>query len=260
MLLGQGRHLYRIVDDESRLNKGTFACLAENLVYQLTHTHRRRNLNAASLCNIAHLVFRQTVQVITRPLLYSIQYGQTAVGSLEINLIIAYLHLRGTVRLERNLLQQSLGKIHHPVVILVCHVELHAGKLGIVVAVHTLVAKILPYLIDPLETAHNKTLQIELGSYAAIESHIQRVMVRNKGTGIGASGNRLQYGCLNLCVAGLIEHRAQGTYHLCALQECLLHPLVHHQVNATPAVTLVGVIEPVIDHPVLVLYNRQRTQ
>ena len=53
-----------------------------------------------------------------------------------------------------------LGEGHHPVVVLIADIELHAGELGVVGLVHALVAEVLAHLIDALEAAYDEPLEV----------------------------------------------------------------------------------------------------
>ena len=78
--------------------------------------------------------------------------------------------------------------------------------------------------------------------------------------GAGTAGNGLQRWCFNLGVAGFVEHAAYGANHGGALQEGVLHAVVHNEVDVALAIAQLGVFKSVVGHAVLLLYDRQRTQ
>ena len=59
------------------------------------------------------------------------------------------------------------------VIILILYVQLHAGEFRVMVFVHTFVTEVLSYFIYTLETTHNQTLQIKLGSDTQIEVDVE---------------------------------------------------------------------------------------
>ena len=257
MHLGQRRHLYGVVGDERWLNERALAELSEEFVDELSLAHCLVYLHALLLAELAYLVFRLAVAVEARLLLYGIEDRQTAIGSLERYYLSVDLSLGLAVHSRTDGLEQLLGERHHPVVVLILHIELHAGELRVVVAVHTLVAEVLANLVDSLETAHDKPLQIELGSYTHIHLRVERVEMGYERTSRSTSGYRLQGWSLHLGVARLVEHAAHGAYHGGALEECVLHSLVHHQVHIAAAVAQLGVVELVVGHSVLVFHDGQ---
>ena len=173
MHLRQRTHLDRIVDDEGRLYKRSFTEFAKDFVDEFTLTHGVVDLHLQLLADRADLLLALTLQVVTGLLLDGLQNRQTTVGSLEVDLLAIYLNHGCSVHGQTDLLEQLFGEAHHPVVVLVLHIELHTGKLRIVGTVHTFVTEVLADLIDTFETADNQTLQIELRSNTEIEINIQ---------------------------------------------------------------------------------------
>ena len=138
-------------------------------------------------------------------LLDGVNHGDALERSLEADNIVADLHFSGAVHIKTDAFKHLLGEVHHPVIVLVGYIDLHAGELGIVSAVHTLVAEILGELIYPFETAHDKTLQIKLIGDAEIQGDVKRIVMGDERTCGSSSGNRLKDGSLNLHVAMLVE-------------------------------------------------------
>ena len=84
--------------------------------------------------------------------------------------------------------------------------------------------------------------------------------MRDERTGRGTAGYHLQRRRLHLGVASLVEHAAHGAQHRGALQERVLHALVHHEVHVALAVAQFRVVELVVGHAVLILHDGQRLQ
>ncbi len=126
------------------------------------------------------------------------------------------------------------------------------------VAVHSLIAEVLAYLVNTLEAAHDEALQVELGGDTHVHILIERIEVGDERTGRGTAGNHLQGRSLHLGIAGLIEHAAHGAQHGGTLQEGIFHTLVHHQVDIALAVAQLGVVELVVSHAILIFHDRKR--
>ncbi len=140
------------------------------------------------------------------------------------------------------------------------HIELHTGELGVVVAVHSLVAEILTDLIHPFEAAHDEAFEVELGGDTHIHILIKGIEMGDERTGRGTAGNHLQGGGLHLRVASFIEHLTDGPDHRGPLQEGVFHPIVHYQVNVALTVAQLGVVELIVGHTILVFHDRQGLQ
>ncbi len=80
---------------------------------------------------------------------------------------------------------------------------------GLYCEAQTLVAKIAIDLIDALESAHHQTLEIQLRRDAQVEIHIERVVVRDEGTGHRAAVKRLHHGRLDFDEAMRLKLTAQ---------------------------------------------------
>ena len=174
--------------------------------------------------------------------------------------MIANLHLGRTVHSYRNLLQQLLGETHHPVVVLIRYIQLHAGELWVVTAVHTLVAEITADLVHTLKTTYNQSLQVQLCRNTHIHIHVQRVVVRDERTSRSTTRNSLQHWGLHLGVTCLVKHLTHRTNNSRTLQENVLHTFVHHQVHITLTITLLWIGKTVIGHTIFVLHDWQWLQ
>ena len=260
MHFGQRRHLDGIVDDESGLDECALAELAENLVDEFALAHGVVNLEFQLLAHLTDLVFALAFQIIAGFLLDGLEDGQAAVRCLETDDLAVDFGLGLAVHSDADGFEQTLGERHHPVIVLVLHIQLHAGELGIVVAVHTLVAEVLANLVHALKAAHNQALEIQLGGDAHVHRDVQRVEVGDERPCRGTTGDSLQRRGFNLGVAGIIEHLAHGLHDLGALQEGLFHAGVDHQVDIALAVTQFGILKGVVGHAVLHLDHGQRLE
>lgn len=132
--------------------------LAEEFVDKLALAKCLVNFQTLFEAECADLLLALAVAVETCLLLDCVEDRQTAVRCLERYDVVAHLALCRAVYGDADSLEQFLCERHHPVVVLILHVELHTCELRVVVAVHTLVAEVLTNLVNALETAHDKTL------------------------------------------------------------------------------------------------------
>ena len=260
MTLGQRRHLDGIVDDEGGLDVCAFTLLAEDLVDELTLAHRGVGLDAGLTAEGAQFFFALAGDVEAGLLQNCIGHGDATIGSLEVNLVVADLNLGGAVDIHADLLEHGLGELHHPVIVLISHIYLHAGELRIVGAVHTFVAEVARELIYTLETADDQTLEIELIGDTKIEGDVERIMVCDEGTCRGAAGDGLKHRSLHFEVTMLIEILAHRVEHLVALYEDVAHTGIHHQVDITLTIAELGVGKCVVGLAIFELNDREGTE
>ena len=156
MHLGQRTHFYRVICNECRLNKGAFAELSKDFINEFTFTKGliyTLHLKVYG-SNRADFIFILPCKIKAGLFLNGLKYRQTTVRCFERNRVFTILHLcTAVVDSLTNGFKKLLGETHHPVIILVLHVEFHAGKLWIVELVHTFVAEVLADFIDTFKAA-----------------------------------------------------------------------------------------------------------
>ena len=138
---------------------------------------------------------------------------------------------------------QLLGQVHQRLVGGVGHVELAHAELGVVLAREPLVAEGAADLVDPVIAAHQQPLEVQLGSDAQLQVHVQGVVVGLEWFGRGAAQHRVQHRRLHLQKVPLIEEGADELDHVAALAEDLGHVRVGHQVHVPLAVAGLLVLE-----------------
>ena len=258
--LGQWRHLDRIVGDEGRLDERAFAELAEELINQFALAHGLIDVHTFLQAEGAYFLFALSFAVEACLLFDGLEDGQTTIGSFERDDVAVNLTIGRAVDSNTNRLQQLLGERHHPVVVLVLHIELHAGELGVVVAVHALVAEVLANLIHALETADNQSLQIELGGNAHIHVLVERVEMGDERTGGCTSGDGLEGGSFDFSVSCLVQDFSDGANDGGTLQERVFHAFVDNEVDIALTITQFGVVKLVVGDSILVFHDGQRLQ
>ena len=162
MAFTQRRHLDRVVANKGWLDKITFAVLAEDGIDQLAFAHRVVNLDVQPFAGFTQLLFALSGDVVSGFFADGVSHGQPAERSFERNGMSVDGQFCGAVYLGRNPFEQLLGELHHPTVILVGHIDLHAGEFRIVGTVHTLVAEVLTQFIYAIKTTYDQFFEVEL--------------------------------------------------------------------------------------------------
>ena len=153
------------------------------------------------------------------------------------------------------MLQHTFGEFHHPVVVLVLHIEFYTGKLRIVRAVHTFVTEILTDFVDTFKATHNETLEIKFCRNTAIHLLTQSVEVRDEGTRRSTARDVLECGSFYLSVARLIQDATHSSDHLCTLVESFLDVRIDNQVNIATAIAQFGIFESVKHFAILFFWT-----
>ena len=233
------------------------AFLAEDLVDQFALAHRLVHLDFELTADGAQGLFVHAGDVYAGVFADSVGHGDASERRLEADRPAVHFDLRRAVHIAAHLLEHLLGELHHPVVILVSHIDLHRRELWVVRAVHALVAEVFRELIDALKAAHNKALQVKLVGNAEVEIDVERVVVCHERAGGGATGYGLQDGCLDLKVSAGVEELAHGGVDFATLDEDLLHVGIDHEVDVTLAIALLGIGKAVVDYTVFLLDHGQ---
>ena len=258
--LRERRHFHRIVCDESGLNELTFTSFTEDFINELTFTHCFVYLDAEFFSDGTDFIFGLAIEVVARFFLDSIKNGKTTIRSFEANHLTINFRFRFAIHCDANFLQHTFGEIHHPVVVLILHIAFHTGKLGIVRAVHTLVAEVLTDFIDSFKTTHDETFEIKLCCNAAIHLLAQRVEVCDKGSRRRTTRNILECWCFHFCVTRFVQDATHCSNHLSALVEGFLHVGIDNQVYIATTVAQFRIFKGVKHLTILLLRTRERFQ
>ena len=112
--------------------------------------------------------------------------------------------------------------------------------------VDAFVTEVAVELEDLFETAHQQTLEVQLGRDAHVELEVQGVVVGLEGAGGGATGHGLHHGRLHFHEAALFEEAAELAHDHAALAEDLAGALGDDEVHIALAVAGLHVLEAVI--------------
>ncbi len=118
-----------------------------------------RQLHADGFCGGHGLrVVGDGTKVHTGILLHGIYHSQARPAGGQVHFLAHPLRFIGTQKLLGGGGDQSLGNVHHPVEIRECLIQLHGGKLRIVLGDHALVAEDAADFVHPVHSSHNQPL------------------------------------------------------------------------------------------------------
>ena len=126
--------------------------------------------------------------------------------------------------------------------------------------VHSLVTEVLAHLIDALETAYDKALEVKLSSDTHIHILIERIEMSDEWSCRSATSNILKDRSIHLSVASAIEDGAHSADDISALEECFLHSVVYYEVHIALTVAEFWIIKLIVSHAILILYDRKRLE
>ena len=174
--------------------------------------------------------------------LHRVGHGDALPGGCQVDVVTQPLHMVGTQDLLGGTGEDALQDIHHAVQVRVRLVQLTGSELGVVLGVHALVAEDTAHLVHTLKAAHDQPLQVQLGGDTHIHIDILRVVVGDKGPGVGAAGDGAEDGRLHLHKAQTVQIAAQERHEPAADLEVPLALRVHDQIHIPLAVAdlLVG--------------------
>ena len=124
--------------------------------------------------------------------------------------------------------------------------------------VHTLVAEVLANLINALKAAYDKAFEVELSGDTHVHVDVQRIEVRDERLCTCSAWDILQYRSLYLGIAAVVEELTHSTKNDGTLEEGILHTIVDDEVDVALTGPLLGVVELIVGHSVLIFDDRQR--
>ena len=105
--------------------------------------------------------------------------------------------LQMTCCIHGSVTHQLFGKAHQVLVVPISRVELHHGEFGVVANGNAFVAEVAVDFEHPLKPPHQQAFQVQLRRNAQVHFLVKRIVVRDKGAGVGTARNRVQHGCFN---------------------------------------------------------------
>ena len=161
--------------------------LAEDLVDELSTPHAVGHVHTELDCCGAHVFFVEFADVHTGEFLDGAVHGEALPRALEVDDVISTRHLSGTVQVQGDLFDHLLHEIHHPLVVLVGHIEFHLGELRIVETAHSLVAEVFGKFVYAIKSADDEAFEVQLVGNAQVQRHVQGVVMGLERTSRGSS-------------------------------------------------------------------------
>ncbi len=162
--------------------------------------------------------------------------GDALPRCLEVDRATAALDHRRPQHLLDHGRDHLLGEGHHALVAGAAEEPLEHRELGAVLRREALVAEEPAQLVDVLEAADDRPLQVELGRGAQEQLAVERVVVRGEGTSSRAAGEGLQDRRFHLDEVMFVQVGADRGDQLRPHREHLARALVGHQVEFALAV------------------------
>ena len=98
-------------------------------------------------------------------------------------------------------------------------IELEHRELGVVLTRQPFVAEVAVDLVDPLESADDEALQVQLRRDPHEQLHVERVVMRDERARGGAADDRMHHRRLDLEEVARVEELADAAHDLRALAE-----------------------------------------
>ncbi len=128
---------------------------SENRINDLAFPHGIVQLYIQAIGHIPQTGFIFSSDIVTGTLFDGIQHRDALERTFEVDLLITHTYFGGPMKVECYFLDHLLCKIHHPVIILIGHIDLHHSELWIMGPVHPFVPEVLGEFIDTIITSHD---------------------------------------------------------------------------------------------------------
>jgi len=138
-------------------------------------------------------------------LLYRLNHTYSFIRRIEINCFPFVDYFCFTVKVQSYFFYYLLSETHHPVVVLICYIDLHYSEFRVVGSVHTFVTEIFGKLIHSFIASHNKTFQVQFVGDPKVEWYIKRIVMGDERSCSGAARDGLKDRCFNFKITTGIE-------------------------------------------------------
>ena len=185
LLLGQRRHLQRVVDHERGMDELLLGHRLEDLGDELALAPGAVGMSTVLLQNGNQLLARaREAHVLARALARQLDHRPARPLARQVHVLALVGDLQRAACGHRRRLDVALRELHHAFKVGKRLIGLHRGELGVVVGVHALVAELAADLEHLLEPAHKQALERQLRGDAQVVVAIERIEVRDEGLGV----------------------------------------------------------------------------
>lgn len=270
VVLGQGRHHLRVSRDEGRVDAPLLDELADELVQHAGVGLGRRAGHVAPLAQaLEEFVRLGRVQLVARRefLARGFLQGRDHLDSLPrarpVDVVcLAGLGVESRLVPARDFLDQPrhqlLGAFHHVINVGIGFVELAGGEFGVVREIGAFVAELLAELVDTLNAAHHKHLEVQFWGDAHEHVGVVFVDVGDERLGRCTAGNRVHHRGLDLDKAVGIKVSANVGDDLGPREEDVARLVVHDQIQVTLAKPRLDVLQAIVLRGNLVQTGREK--
>jgi len=190
---GQGRNLFRRIDDKRRLNNFFLGHLVKNDIKSFGIGGRFR-LRGKSPGQFHHFFFvlepvcRQPAVVENG--LFKFQPGP---GLLKGNQVIAIRQFFAAMNLPGQKKKQVFSHLHQLIIIDISLIKLQHGKFRVMLRINPFIAKTTINFIDFFHSADDQSFEVEFGSNSEIEIYPQSLMESLKRAGQSSTRHNMHH-------------------------------------------------------------------
>ena len=244
--LGEGGDVQGVIRQEGRLDEGRLHRRFQNFVQHLAEAVVAGDVDSPLLGPRAGgCLPGQVVRRHTGDFRQGLPQLHSPPGRRQVHVLAVPGGLPGAEDVVGHFHQERLDQVHHVPVVGVRHIPLQHRELGVVLGGDALVSEVAVDLIDPVDSADDQALEVELGRDPQIEGHFEGVMMRHEGPGGRTPDDGLHHRGLDLEKSPGVEPVAKGLDDPGAHREGLAHLRVHQQVHVPLAVAGLHVLEAV---------------
>ena len=124
--------------------------------------------------------------------------------------------------------------------------------------INSFISEVLPDLINPIQSPHHQSLQIQLRSNPHKQIHLQIIMVRNKRLSSSPAHDLVHHRCLNLQKVQTIQKVPNKLYYLRPVPKNVFSAVIHNQIQISLSITGFQVFKPSIQLRKLMQTRRQQ--
>ena len=164
------------------------------------------------------------------------------------------------MQIDGNTFNHFFNGIHHPFVVLICHVKFHLGKFRVMKTVHPFVAEVFREFENPIVPTYYQPLEIQLVGYTHIQRHVEAVVMRFKRACSSTSIEWLQYRCFHFEVSLCTQEITHGIYQACTFYKYFANFGVHDHINIPLPVADFRIAESIKNLVILFFNDRKYSQ
>ena len=245
LFLGKGAYFHGIVVDKRRLDKLLFHKVVKQLVHGMSPSALALGqLHSFCFCGGNGLFVVHIRQVNADKLGNSFQHGHLR-PIVEVDCHITVRQQACAQHRVGNIVEHTLGNVHHATEIGVRLIQLYRGKLWVVFEVHALVAELTSDFVHFVKAADNQPLQVQFRSDTHVHVDVQRIVVSDERTSICTACNRVEDGRFHFQISACVQKLADSLQNTATQHKRALYLGVGDKVNVALAISRFHVLQAV---------------